>query len=217
MPLIVIVGPCGAGKTTLADILVDLGMPRAVSTTTRAPRPGEVDGEHYNFVTPEVMDQIIDSGCMLEHATYDGNTYGLDLIEVQRVMGDTGNAVAVTEIVGYRAIAEKMQEAGAPLIGIFLDADQAVLKDRLNKRGDMTPERLAARISMIERDKEGVAWFAPGSFGPTVKTHILNGLDMDAIKAFAAGLTRELVPAAKPEIACAAGAVPATPTAGPSA
>lgn len=215
MPLIVIVGPCGAGKTTLSNILAEMGIPHAVSTTTRPPRPGEVNGKHYNFVSPETMERIIDSGCMLEHATYDGNTYGLDLIEVQRAMNDSGSAVAVTEIVGYRAIAEKMQMSESPLIGIFLDADREVLIERLKARGDMTPERLAARTSMIEKDKAGLKWFAPGAFGPTVKTHILNGLDMDAVRSFAAGLVQELTKKARPEIP-ASGIEKTAQNAGPS-
>ncbi len=191
MPLIVIVGPCGAGKTTLADILHEKGVPRAISTTTRPARPNEQNGVHYNFVTPESMERIIEDGSMLEFATYDGNTYGLDRVEVQRALSSTGCAVAVTEIVGYRAIASKMQASGDDMIGIFLDAPRDVLIERLGNRGDMTPERLAARISMIDRDKTGVEWFAPDRFGPTVKTHILSGLDFDAINDFASKLVAE--------------------------
>jgi len=59
--LLVLAGPAGSGKSTLCDRLVKEipGFARVVTTTTRAPRPGEVDGVHYHFLTPEQFDELI--------------------------------------------------------------------------------------------------------------------------------------------------------------
>jgi len=76
--LFIISGPSGAGKGTLVDRLV-ARVPRlwvSVSATTRAPRPGEVPGEDYIFLTPEEFQRHIDEGDFLEWAEVHGNRYG---------------------------------------------------------------------------------------------------------------------------------------------
>lgn len=76
--LFVIAAPSGAGKTSLVRALVDAdaGLKVSVSHTTRAPRPGEVDGEHHHFTTPEHFRELIAADRLLEHAEVHGNYYG---------------------------------------------------------------------------------------------------------------------------------------------
>lgn len=75
--LLVVSGPSGSGKTTLCRRLADAGEARySISCTTRAPRPGEVDGVDYHFLTREAFESRLQAGEFLEHAEVHGNLYG---------------------------------------------------------------------------------------------------------------------------------------------
>ena len=76
--MLVLSSPSGAGKTTLSRRLLqtDPDIVMSVSATTRAPRPNEVDGQDYFFVSPEKFDQMMEAGEFLEHANVFGNKYG---------------------------------------------------------------------------------------------------------------------------------------------
>ena len=75
--LLVVSGPSGSGKTTLCHRLAEAGEARyAVSCATRPPRPGEVDGKDYHFLTREEFERRLQAGEFLEHAVVHGNVYG---------------------------------------------------------------------------------------------------------------------------------------------
>jgi guanylate kinase len=76
--LVILSSPSGAGKTTLARRLMawDDSLRFSVSTTTRAPRPGEVDGEHYHFISEAEFKEMVTARELLEHAHVFGNFYG---------------------------------------------------------------------------------------------------------------------------------------------
>ncbi|RYD24959.1 MAG: guanylate kinase, partial [Verrucomicrobiaceae bacterium] len=75
--LLLVSGPSGSGKTTLCKRLSQSGEARhSISCTTRAPRAGEVDGEHYHFVTLSQFEEKLAAGEFLEHALVHGNRYG---------------------------------------------------------------------------------------------------------------------------------------------
>ncbi|MCB1134120.1 MAG: guanylate kinase, partial [Verrucomicrobiae bacterium] len=75
--LLVVSGPSGSGKTTLCRRLADLGEVRySVSCTTRAPRPGEVNGRDYHFLQTSEFQRLVEAGEFLEHAEVHGNHYG---------------------------------------------------------------------------------------------------------------------------------------------
>jgi guanylate kinase len=76
--MLVLSSPSGAGKTTLSRRLLqsDPEIVMSVSATTRAPRPNEIDGQDYFFVTPVRFDEMVEAGAFLEHATVFGNKYG---------------------------------------------------------------------------------------------------------------------------------------------
>ena len=88
--LIVVSGPAGSGKTTLCSSLTGAcpqGIRRVITCTTRAPRPGEVDGVDYHFLTRESFEQQVAAGVFLEHAHVHGNLYGPRAADVAVVDG----------------------------------------------------------------------------------------------------------------------------------
>ena len=85
--MLVISGPSGSGKTSICKrLLEDARVEFSVSTTTRAPRSGEVDGRDYHFVTPEAFRREIERGGFIEHAEVHGNMYGTPREPIQRAI-----------------------------------------------------------------------------------------------------------------------------------
>ena len=86
--LLVLSSPSGAGKSTLSKLLLqkDDNISLSVSSTTRAPRPGEVEGKDYNFVSQAEFDELISKDGFLEHATVFENSYGTPAKPVQEAM-----------------------------------------------------------------------------------------------------------------------------------
>ena len=87
--LIILSSPSGAGKSTLSRRLLDWdpSLRFSVSATTRKPRPGEVDGEHYHFMTEESFKRSVAEQGMLEHAHVFGNFYGSPRAPVEQAIG----------------------------------------------------------------------------------------------------------------------------------
>lgn len=88
--LLVISGPAGAGKGTMAEMLLkrDGGFRFSVSATTREPRPGEVAGVHYHYLTEDEFDQMEEDGDFLETATVHGHRYGTPLKPVMQMLDE---------------------------------------------------------------------------------------------------------------------------------
>ncbi|CAG4912128.1 unnamed protein product [Acidocella sp. C78] len=85
---LVLAAPSGAGKTSLSRALLegDTWMSLSISATTRAPRPGEVDGEHYFFKSSEEFAAMVEAGAFLEHATVFGRRYGTPRAPVEAAL-----------------------------------------------------------------------------------------------------------------------------------
>ena len=97
--LVVLSGPSGTGKGTVVKYLLDHyeGIRLSVSATTRGPREGEVNGQHYFFVTREEFEQMIREGKVLEYAEYCGRYYGTPLEPIQRWREQNDLQVAPSE------------------------------------------------------------------------------------------------------------------------
>jgi len=126
--VIIITGPSGSGKSELEKNLVENGFgEKAVSTTTRPLRTGEVEGVHYHTVSKANFINIVKSKGFVEHVQFNGNDYGIE----KRYLPTY--AVLVVEDNGKTQIEENCEN----VISIGLSASPAVLKDRmLNARGD---------------------------------------------------------------------------------
>ena len=145
----VITGPSGVGKGTLIEQLLELvrELELSISATTREPRPGEVDGRDYHFLSPEEFRRRIEAGDFLEHASYSGNYYGTLREEVERRLEEGRSVVLEIEVQGARQVRDAMPEA----VQIFIaPPDERVLRERLEGRGTDSPEAIEQRLRTAE-------------------------------------------------------------------
>jgi guanylate kinase len=146
----VITGPSGVGKGTLIEQLLERvpELELSISATTREPRPGEVDGRDYFFLTPEEFRRRLEAGDFLEHASYSGNYYGTLKEEVERRLGEGGSVVLEIEVQGARQVRD---ELGDDSVLIFIaPPDEQVLRERLEGRGTDSPEDIEQRLRTAE-------------------------------------------------------------------
>jgi guanylate kinase len=160
--LILVSAPSGAGKTTLCDLLLQAlpDISRAVTCTTRAPRPGEQDGVDYYFFKAGDFQRHVQAGDFLEHATVFGNSYGLlksELLEKLRSGKDVLLNVDVQGAATIRAAAAREPELKNALVTIFLTPPSLeVLEARLKKRNADDPAVIQKRLA--EAKQEVAQW-----------------------------------------------------------
>lgn len=150
--LIVISGFSGAGKGTVVKKLVDdYGYSLSVSATTRAPRPGEVDGREYYFKSVEDFQLLIDYNGFIEWAQYVDNYYGTPRKFVEQEMQEGRDVILEIEVQGAMNVKRQYPDA----ILIFVAAPSAEeLKNRLAGRGTETAEVIEKRMkrAAVESD-----------------------------------------------------------------
>ena len=156
--LILISAPSGAGKTTLCELLLKAcpEMSRAVTCTTRAPRPGEQDGVDYYFLKAGDFLRRVQAGNFLEHATVYGNSYGLlksELLGKLRSGKDVLLNVDVQGAATIRAAAEEEPELKRALVTIFLTTPSLeVLEARLKNRNADDLEVIRKRLAAAKQE-----------------------------------------------------------------
>jgi guanylate kinase len=151
--LIVISGPSGVGKDTLIKRLLELdrNLRYSVSCTTRPPRPGEVDGVDYAFVSRERFQQLIDEGAFLEYATYNGNLYGTLAERVERARADGHDIVLKIEVQGAEQVRKRVPDA----VFIFVAPPSTQeLARRQEARNSETSEDMALRRKIAAQEME---------------------------------------------------------------
>ena len=151
--LIVITGPSGVGKGTIVRSLTRKypQLYLSISATTRKPRPGEVDGRDYYFLSRAEFESAIADGEFLEWAEYAGNYYGTPKTKVQELIDSGKHVILEIELVGARIISEIFPDA----VRIFLLPPSMVeLETRLRGRGKDSKSAIEKRLL---RAKEEIA------------------------------------------------------------
>ena len=153
--LIVLSGFAGVGKGTVLKSLFETheGYAYSVSATTRDPRPGEVDGVHYFFISRERFEQMIENDELLEHASYVGNYYGTPKAYVDRKLEEGFDVILEIEIQGALNIKKKVPEA---VLIYMLPPSARTLKERLTGRGTETEEVILKRMKRAAEEAVGV-------------------------------------------------------------
>jgi len=150
----VITGPSGVGKGTLIRGLMErLGgqaqLELSVSATTRAPRPGEVDGIHYHFLTRDEFDRRVVAGDFVEHADYAGRSYGTLRSELDDRVRAGVPVVLEIEVQGARQVRGAMPEA----VQVFVAPPSlAALRTRLIARGTDDALEVERRLQVAEQE-----------------------------------------------------------------
>ncbi|MBL6976329.1 MAG: guanylate kinase [Deltaproteobacteria bacterium] len=144
--LYIVSAPSGVGKTTLINRLteIDNDCAFAVSHTTREPRKGEVDGEHYYFVTGDRFREMAEDGEFAEWAeVYEGRFYGTSRAEIERLRTSGKDVVFDVDYHGGRSLMRLYPDATSVFV---LPPSLAVARERLSGRGTDLPADLAERI-----------------------------------------------------------------------
>lgn len=145
--LIILSSPSGAGKSTLSRRLLeaDPNVEFSISATTRQPRQGEVDGEHYHFKTRDAFEAMAANGEMLEYAEVFGNLYGSPIEPVENAINQGRDILFDVDWQGGQQINESA--LGKSVVSIFiLPPSIRELADRLRNRGQDSEEVMADRM-----------------------------------------------------------------------
>jgi guanylate kinase len=150
--LLVISSPSGAGKTTLSRRLLDRdpNITMSVSVTTRPPRPGEVDGRDYYFISKERFETMRDAGELLESAEVFGNCYGTPKGPVEHSLAKGRDVLFDIDWQGTQQLAQAMQD---DLVRVFiLPPSVEALRDRLISRAQDPMVVVAKRMAEASRE-----------------------------------------------------------------
>ncbi len=153
--LLVISGFSGAGKGTVVNRLREKydGYALSVSMTSRAPRPGDVEGVNYFFVSREKFEKTIAENGLLEYAEYCGNYYGTPKAFVEDQLSKGKNVILEIEIQGAVNIKKAFPES----LLIFITPPNArELENRLRGRGTETEEVIAKRLKRAAEESSGM-------------------------------------------------------------
>jgi guanylate kinase len=156
--LILISAPSGGGKTTLCHQLLAArpDMTRAITCTTREPRPGEVDGVDYHFFDAAEFLKRLQAGNFIEHATVYGNSYGILKSELLGKLREGKDVLLNVDVQGAATIREKAQDEPEllhALITVFLTPPTlAEIEARLKRRGADSPAVIQKRLAVARQE-----------------------------------------------------------------
>lgn len=143
---LVVAAPSGAGKSTITRALLESEpqLSLSISATTRSPRPGEREGDHYFFRTPAAFDAMIETGALLEWAEVFNRRYGTPRAPVEQALAAGRDVAFDIDWQGYRQLRAALP---GDVVGVFiLPPSLATLEARLRARGGDDPAEIARRM-----------------------------------------------------------------------
>jgi len=153
-PLIIVSGPSGSGKSTVIGRLLATGqwpLHLSVSATTRAPRPGEINGVHYYFWTREHFDEEVKAGAFLEWAEVHGNYYGTLRREVEGPQAQGCGVILDIDVQGAEQVRKQCPDA----VSVFLKTSSwPTYEERLRRRGSEDEASIQRRLAAARRELE---------------------------------------------------------------
>lgn len=159
LPIVLLISaPSGGGKTTVCTHLLAAtpGLARAITCTTRQPRPGERDGVDYHFLDPDTFARRVAAGEFLEHATVYGHRYGTlkaELFDRLRTGQDVLLNIDVQGAASVRAQAAGDPSLGAALVTVFLAPPTLeTLAQRLRRRGQDEESAIEHRLAVARTE-----------------------------------------------------------------
>ena len=155
--LVVISGASGVGKGTVLGIMMRKHpeLRFSVSATTRDPRPNEVDGVHYYFVTKERFEEMIAAGEFPEYDAHAANYYGTPRAQAEEKMAN-GSVLLDIEPNGAKQVKQSAPEA---VLVFIMPPSLEELERRLRGRGDTSEEQIAMRMERAHWEMEQSAWY----------------------------------------------------------
>ena len=145
-----VAGPSGSGKSSVVKELRErLDLDFSVSVTTRLPRPGEIHGEHYDFISRRDFERMIENDELLEWAEYNNRFYGTPAAPVEEALAAGRDVLLEIDIQGARQIREHRPDAV-----MFFIAPPSIgeLERRLRRRGDTSDEDIEDRLVIAEEE-----------------------------------------------------------------
>ena len=155
--LFVISGASGVGKSTvLSQVMAareDLSF--SVSATTREPRPGEIDGVHYYFITKEAFEAMIAEDAFLEYDNHAKNYYGTPIAQLEEKLAK-GHVILDIEPAGAKIVKDKRPDA---VLIFILPPSAQELERRLRSRGDTSEEQIQIRLERANWEMAQQEWY----------------------------------------------------------
>jgi len=156
--LVVLSGPSGVGKSSVVQAAL-AQLPQtwlSVSVTTRAPRPGEVHGVNYLYISNAEFDQMLASDELLEWAEFAGNRYGTPRQPVLERLSSDIPVLLEIEVQGAKQVRKNMPEA---VLVFLVPPSWQDLESRLEGRGTETPEQVALRLEKAQDELDSADFF----------------------------------------------------------
>ena len=151
--LMVVSGPAGSGKGTVCRILRESGeFSVSVSRTTRNPRPGELDGKDYLFVSKDEFRRLLDEGDFIEHNEYCNEYYGTPKKATEAIIAEGKNVILEIDVNGGAQVKRQCPDA---VLVMLMPPTFAEQESRLRGRGTETEEKIQSRLAQtkIELDQ----------------------------------------------------------------
>ena len=158
-PLFVVIsGPSGVGKDAVLKSLQkrNLNLHFVVTMTSREPRPGEVNGEDYHFVTREKFEELIRRDGFIEHAVVYGDLKGIPRQQVREALESNRDVILRVDVQGARTLRSIFPEA---VLIFLIPSNEKEWLERLQKRKTETTEKLGVRVQTAREELESLSEF----------------------------------------------------------